>query len=57
MNKTSQTDDSMLYDVRIWDDQGDVVRVYWSVTAEGVEKIRNQYADDPHLTVVADEGR
>lgn len=48
--------DDRLFDVRIWDAQGDVVRVYWSVTAQGVEKIRDEWANnDPPVTVVADE--
>lgn len=47
--------DGLLYDVAIWDHLGNVVKAFWSVTAEGVDKIREQYEDEPHLTVVVDE--
>jgi len=51
----NEDDQGQLFDVRIWDNEGDVVRVYWSVTANGVEALRDEYAQYPHLTVVADE--
>lgn len=46
-----------LFNVDIWNDQGDVVKHFREVTADEVDEIRDQYEDEPWLTVVAEETR
>lgn len=48
-------DDGELYDVSVWNHEGDIVRKFWAVTYDGAEKIREQYRDEPLLTVVVEE--
>jgi hypothetical protein len=44
-----------LYNVDIWNHQGDVVKHFREVTAEEVDDIRDQYDDEPWLDVVVEE--
>jgi hypothetical protein len=48
-------EDEPLYNVDIWNCQGDVVRHFREVTAAEVEDIRDQYEDEPWLDVVVEE--
>jgi hypothetical protein len=43
-----------LYNVTIWNYEGDVVKAYWSVTADEVDDIQEEYADDPMHSVVVE---
>lgn len=43
------------FDVAIWNHEGDVVKAFWGITADEVDEIREQYADEPLLTVVVQE--
>lgn len=40
------------FDVAIWNHEGDVVKAFWDVDADEVDRIREQYSDDPMLVVV-----
>lgn len=50
-------EDEPLYNVDIWNNQGDVVRHYREITADEVEDIKDQYEDEPWLDVVVEESR
>ena len=49
--------DGALFDVSVWDYEGDIVKKFWSVTADGVDAIKAQYEDEPTLSVVVEECR
>lgn len=55
--KKIQKDPEPLYDVDIWNTEGDVVKHFREISADEVDEIRDQYADEPCLTVVAEESR
>lgn len=47
--------DPTRYRVDVWDMEGDVIDHLESATADEVEAMRERYADEPGLSVVADE--
>jgi hypothetical protein len=55
--KTVYVEDEPLYNVDIWNNQGDVVKHFREVTAEEVDEIRDNYEDEPWLDVVVEEAR
>lgn len=55
--KPTYVEDEPLFNVDIWNNQGDVVKHYREVTAEEVDDIRDQYEDEPWLDVVVEETR
>lgn len=55
--KTTYVEGEPLFNVDIWNNQGDVVKHYRDVTAEEVDEIRDQYEDEPWLDVVVEEMR
>lgn len=48
----AKADDDELFDVDIWNHEGDVIRAFRDVTADEVDDIREQYKDEPLLSVV-----
>lgn len=52
-----QTESEPLYDVDVWNTEGDVVKHFREISADEVDQIRENYADEPWLTVVAEESR
>ena len=44
-----------MFNVDVWNTEGDVVKHFRDVSADEVDNIREQYADDPWLTVVVEE--
>jgi hypothetical protein len=55
--KQTYVEDEPLYNVDIWNNQGDVVKHFREVTAAEVDDIRDQYEDEPWLDVVVEESR
>jgi hypothetical protein len=55
--KPTYVEDEPLFNVDVWNNEGDVVKHYRDQTAEEVDQIRDQYEDEPWLTVVAEETR
>jgi hypothetical protein len=55
--KPTYVEGEPLYNVDIWNQEGDVVKHFRELTAEEVDEIRDQYEDQPWLTVVAEETR
>jgi len=55
--KKQQAEPEPLFDVDVWNTEGDVVKHFREVSADEVDNIREHYADEPWLTVVADESR
>lgn len=55
--KPTYVEDEPLYNVDIWNNQGDVVKHFREVTAAEVEDIRDLYDDEPTLDVVVEESR
>lgn len=47
--------DPMRFDVDVWNFEGDVVRWFRRVTADEVDSIREEYADNPTVEVVVTE--
>lgn len=47
--------DEPLYRVDIWNTEGDVVKHFRDLTADEVDEIRDQYEDEPWLSVVVEE--
>lgn len=44
-----------LFDVAVWDHEGNVVKALWGVTAKEADQVREEYDDDPmHVVVVSD---
>lgn len=56
-SKSTYVEDEPLYNVDIWNNQGDVVRHFREITADEVDEIRDQYEDEPWLDVVVEEAR
>lgn len=50
-------DKPLLFNVYIWNNQGDVVKHYRDQTADEVDAIRDQYEDEPWLDIVVEESR
>lgn len=48
-------DGCMRFDVDIWNFEGDVVKAFYDKTPAEVDAIRDQYADDPTLSVVVND--
>lgn len=55
--KPTYVEDEPLFNVDIWNNDGDVVKRYWEVTAAEVDDIRDQYEDEPWLNVVVEDAR
>ncbi len=55
--KPTYVEDEPLYNVDVWNNQGDVVRHFREVTADEVDDIRDQFEDEPWLDVVVEESR
>lgn len=55
--KSTYIEGEPLFNVDIWNNQGDVVKHYREVTADEVDDIRDQYEDEPWLDVVVEETR
>lgn len=53
--RKSIVDDNDRFEVTVWNHEGDIVRKEWEATYDEAEAIREEYADDPLLTVVVDE--
>jgi hypothetical protein len=49
--KAFATHDPRRFDVDVWDHEGDVIRWFRSVSADEVESIRKEYADNPSVSV------
>lgn len=47
--------DAARFDVDVWNHEGDVIRWWRRVTAEEVEGIRGEYADNPTVSVEVSE--
>ena len=50
----SETDTEELYDVTVWDWEGNVIKKLWDATIEQVEAIQLEYADEPLYSVVVE---
>lgn len=48
---------AQLYNVDIWNTEGDVVKHFREISADEVDEVRDRYVDEPWLTVVAEESR
>lgn len=46
-----------LYNVDIWNNQGDVVKHFREISAAEVDEIMEEYEDEPWLDVVVDEAQ
>lgn len=46
--------DDERYEVTVWDHEGDIVKKLWEATYEEAEEVREQYEDEPLLTVVVE---
>lgn len=55
--KPTYIEDEPLFNVDIWNSQGDVVKHYRDQTADEVDDIRDQYEDEPWLDVVVEDAR
>lgn len=55
--KPTYVEDEPLFNVDIWNHQGDVVKHFREVTAAEVDDIRDQYEDEPWLDVVVEDAR
>lgn len=55
--KSTYVEDEPLFNVDIWNHEGDVVRHFREVTADEVDEIRDQYEDQPWLDVVVEDAR
>lgn len=55
--KPTYVEGEPLYNVDIWNSQGDVVKNFREITAAEVDDIRDQYGDEPWLDVVVEEVR
>jgi hypothetical protein len=55
--KPTYVEDEPLFNVDVWNQEGDVVKHFRELTAEEVDGVRDQYEDQPWLTVVAEETR
>lgn len=55
--KPTYVEDEPLFNVDIWNNQGDVVKHFREVTADEVDDIRDQYEDEPWLDVVVHDTR
>jgi len=55
--KPTYVEDEPLFNVDIWNNQGDVVKHFREVTAAEVEDIRDQYEDEPWLDVVVEDAQ
>jgi hypothetical protein len=55
--KATYVEGEPLFNVDIWNNQGDVVKHFREVTADEVDDIRDQYEDEPWLDVVVEEAR
>lgn len=55
--KPTYVEDEPLFNVDIWNNQGDVVKHFREVTADEVDDIRDQYEDEPWLDVVVEDAR
>ena len=53
--KKPQAKQEPMFNVDVWNTEGDVVKHFRDVSADEVDNIREQYADDPWLTVVVEE--
>ena len=53
--RPTHVEDDPLFNVDIWNNQGDVVRHYREVTAAEVDDIRDQYEGEPWLDVVVED--
>jgi L-arabinose isomerase len=54
---TKGLEDKPLFNVDIWNNQGEVVKHFREITAAEVDEIMEQYEDEPWLDVVVDEAR
>lgn len=53
--KSTYVEDEPLFNVDIWNHEGDVVKHFREITADEVDEIRDQYEDEPWLDVVVEE--
>ncbi|WLA80326.1 hypothetical protein [Bradyrhizobium elkanii] len=53
--KIAYVEGEPLYNVDIWNHEGDVVKHFRDLTADEVDEIRDQYEDEPWLSVVVEE--
>jgi len=56
-HKPTYVEDEPLFNVDIWNNQGDEVKHFREVTAAEVDDIRDQYEDEPWLDVVVEDAR
>ena len=43
------------FEITVWDHEGDVIKKVWDGDLDDVDRIRDQYSDDPLKTVVIEE--
>lgn len=48
-------EDEETFEVEVWNHEGDIVRKVWEATYDEAEAIREEYSDEPLLTVVVRE--
>lgn len=51
----SLDEDEPIFEVEVWNHEGDIVRKVWEATYDEAEAIREEYRDEPLLTVIARE--
>ena len=56
-SKPTYVEDEPLFNVDIWNNQGDVIKHFRDVTAAEVDDIRDQYEDEPWLSVAVEDTR
>lgn len=50
-------EDEPLFNVDVWNTEGDVVKHFREISVEQVDEIRDRYEDEPWLTVVVEDSR
>lgn len=53
--KTSPPHDGELFEVTVWDWQGDILKKIREATFDEATAVQEEYADDPLVTVVIEE--